>query len=150
MSLVLITAIFSDTVDTIEMESGERLEGAVFSFKSLVNKFGVAGFNLIIMAIVNAFGYENLQLLATKKEELAAVGQTLQRSEVLQYEPALNAIFFMLTVMGAIGLVLQAIPMFFYKFNEKENEEKIAKFREEKEARLQAELDAAMAAQSQK
>lgn len=150
MSLVLITAIFSDTVDTIEMESGERLEGAVFSFKSLVNKFGVAGFNLIIMAIVNAFGYENLQLLATKKEELAAVGQTLQRSEVLQYEPALNAIFFMLTVMGAIGLVLQAIPMFFYKFNEKENEEKINKFRAEKEARLQAELDAAMAEQSAK
>ena len=102
------------------------------------------------MAIVNAFGYENLQLLANKKEELAQVGQTLQRSEVLQYEPALNAIFFMLTVLGAIGLVLQAIPMFFYKFNEKENEEKIAKFREEKEARLQAELDAAMAAQSQK
>lgn len=141
MSVVLITAIFSDTVDTIEMESGERLEGAVFSFKSLVNKFGIAGFNLIIMAIVNAFGYSKLVDLA----DLEKAGQVITRADVLQYTPALNAIFFMLTVMGAIGLVLQAIPMFFYKFDEKENEEKIAEFRKHKEEMIQAELDAALA-----
>lgn len=143
MSVVLITAIFSDTVDTIEMESGERLEGAVFSFKSLVNKFGIAGFNLIIMAIVNAFGYSKLVDLA----DLEKAGQVITRADVLQYTPALNAIFFMLTVMGAIGLVLQAIPMFFYKFDEKENEEKIAEFRKHKEEMIQAELDAALAAE---
>lgn len=143
MSTVLITAIFSDTVDTIEMESGERLEGAVFSFKSLVNKFGIAGFNLIIMAIVNAFGYSKLVGLA----DLEKAGEVITRAQVLEYTPALNAIFFMLTVMGAIGLVLQAIPMFFYKFDEKENEEKIAEFRKHKEEMIQAELDAALAAE---
>lgn len=145
MSVVLITAIFSDTVDTIEMETGERLEGAVFSFKSLVNKFGIAGFNLIIMAIVNAFGYSKLVGLA----DLEKAGQVITRADVLQYTPALNAIFFMLTVMGAIGLVLQAIPMFFYKFDEKENEEKIAEFRKHKEEMIQAELDAALAEEKQ-
>lgn len=138
MSFVLITAIFADTVDTIEMESGERLEGAVFSFKSLVNKFGIAGFNLIIMAIVNAFGYSKLV-------DLGQTAETVTRAQVLEYTPALNAIFFMLTVMGAIGLVLQAIPMFFYKFNEKENEAQIAEFRKKKEEMIQAELDEALA-----
>ncbi len=143
MSVVLLTAIFADTTDIIEMESGERLEGAIFSFKSLVNKFGIAGFNLVMMAVVNAFGYEKLQSLAVKKAELEAAGQTLARSEVLAHTPTLNAIFFMLTVLGAIGLVLQAIPMFFYKFDENKEEAKLKKFREEKEAALQAELDAA-------
>ncbi len=32
MSLVLLIAMFSDTVDDIEMRSKERLEGTVFSF----------------------------------------------------------------------------------------------------------------------
>lgn len=35
------------------------------------------------------------------------------------YETVLTAIFFMLTGLGAIGLILQALPMFFYKFDEK-------------------------------
>ena len=140
MSLVLLTAMFSDTVDTIEMNSGERLEGATFSFKGLINKFGVAGFNLLMMMAVNAFGYEKLQALAQR--DLA--GEVIQRSEVLANKSTLTALFFMLTVLGAIGLVLQAAPMFFYKFNEKENEEQIKAFREKRNAELEEELQTAM------
>ena len=44
MSLVLLIAMFSDTVDDIEMKTGERLEGTVFSFRSLVNKISIAVF----------------------------------------------------------------------------------------------------------
>ena len=137
MSLVLLTAIFSDTVDVIEMESGERLEGAVFSFRSLVNKIGIALFNFIVMAIVNAFGY------ATMTGELNAIKDAgeLTREMLLQnHMPVLNAIFFMLTVLGSIGLILQAIPMFKYKFNEAEYEDKIKAFREKKDAEMEAEL----------
>lgn len=139
MSLVLLTAMFSDTVDTIEMESSERLEGATFSFKGLINKFGVAGFNLIMMMVVNVFGYEKLQALA--RRDLA--GEVITRSDVLAHSTTLNALFFMLTGLGAIGLILQAIPMFFYKFNEKENEAQIQSFRDQRDAELEAELEAA-------
>jgi len=139
MSLVLLQAMFSDTVDTIEMDSGERLEGATFSFKGLIDKFGVAGFNLVMMVVVNAFGYEKLQELAQRN----LAGELILRSEVLTNGPALNAIFFMLTVLGAIGLVLQAAPMFFYKFNEKENEAQIKAFREKRDTEMEAELEAA-------
>lgn len=51
----------------------------------------------------------------------------------------------MLTGLGAIGLILQALPMFFYKFDEKKFEKEIASFREEKEKKLQAEIEAAEA-----
>ena len=47
----------------------------------------------------------------------------------------------MLTGLGAIGLIGQAIPMFFYKFDERGQEAKLKKFREEKEKALQAELE---------
>lgn len=142
MSLVLLTAIFSDTVDVIEMESGERLEGAVFSFRSLVNKVGIALFNFVVMAIVNAFGY------ATMTGELNALkdaGQLTREMLLQNHLPVLNAIFFMLTVLGSIGLILQAIPMFKYKFNEAEYEDKIKAFREKKDAEMEAELLAAEA-----
>lgn len=137
MSLVLLTAIFSDTIDMIEMNAGERLEGAVFSFRSLVNKIGIALFNLVIMAVVNAFGYSVMSEEFTKLKAENA----LTRDMILtQHSSVLNAIFFMLTILGSIGLVLQALPMFKYKFNEKENEAKINAFREEKERLLEEEL----------
>lgn len=140
MSVVLLTAIFSDTVDVIEMESGERLEGAVFSFRSLVNKFGIALFNLIVMAIVNAFGYS---AMTGQLNELKNAGELTRDMLLADHLPVLNAIFFMLTVLGSIGLVLQALPMFKYKFNEAEYEDKIRAFRAEKEAKFEAEIQAA-------
>lgn len=142
MSLVLITAIFSDAVDVIEMNTGERLEGAVFSFKSLLNKFGIALFNLIVMSVVNAFGYSTMSTELTAMKDAG----TLTRDVLLeQHLPVLNAIFFMLTVFGSIGLVLQALPMYKYKFNEAEQEEAINAFRAKKDAEFEAQLEAAAA-----
>ena len=140
MSIVLLQAIFSDAVDVIEMETGERLEGAVFSFKSLINKIGIALFNLIVMAVVNAFGYSTM---STELTALKDAGQLTRGAMLANHTPVLNAIFFMLTVLGSIGLVLQIFPMLKYKFNEAEYEDKIKKFREEKEAALEAKLEAA-------
>lgn len=147
MSLVLLTAIFSDTVDVIEMESGERLEGAVFSFRSLVNKMGIALFNLIVMAVVNAFGYASMSKTLTP---LRDAGTLTREMMISGHKPTLDAIFFMLTVLGSVGLILQAIPMFAYKFNESEYEDKINAFREQKEAEFNAELQAAAANEAAK
>lgn len=140
MSVVLLQAIFSDAVDVIEMETGERLEGAVFSFKSLLNKFGIAIFNLIVMAIVNAFGYSTM---STELTTLKEAGQLTRDVMLANHLPVLNAIFFMLTILGSIGLILQIFPMLAYKFNEAENEEKIKEFRAKKEAELEAQIQAA-------
>lgn len=140
MGLVLLQAIFSDAVDVIEMETGERLEGAVFSFKSLVNKIGIALFNLVVMAIVNAFGYSSM---STELTELKEAGQLTREVMLANHMPVLNAIFFMLTILGSIGLILQIFPMLRYKFNEAEYEDKIKEFRAKKEAELEAKIQAA-------
>ncbi|MGN1203123.1 MAG: hypothetical protein ACI4RF_07485, partial [Eubacterium sp.] len=66
----------------------------------------------------------------------------------VNYTTLLNVIFFMLTALGAIGLLLQAIPMFFYKFDEKAQEGKLKAFREEKERKEIEELNTIAASQS--
>lgn len=140
MSVVLLQAIFSDAVDVIEMETGERLEGAVFSFKSLLNKVGIALFNLVVMAVVNAFGYS---AMSSQLTELKDAGNLTRADMLANHLPVLNAIFFMLTILGSIGLILQIFPMLKYKFNEAEYEDKIKKFRAKKEEELETRLQAA-------
>ena len=65
----------------------------------------------------------------------------------VDYTMLLNVIFFLLTAFGAIGLLLQTIPMFFYKFDEKAQAGKLKAFRAEKE-RLENEELNALAAES--
>lgn len=144
MSLVLLIAMFSDTVDDIEMKTGERLEGTVFSFRSLVNKISIAVFNVVMLNIVGAVGYDAVKMGEITENYVKPLIVSTTQSSVIagtDYTVVLNVIFFMLTGLGAIGLIGQAIPMFFYKFDERGQEAKLKKFREEKEKALQAELE---------
>ncbi|MDD6728831.1 MAG: MFS transporter, partial [Eubacteriales bacterium] len=141
---VLLVAMFSDVVDDIEMRTGKRLEGTVFSFRSLVNKIAVAVFNVLMLNIVDAYGY-NAEVMTKITNNLAKplIESTTQATIVggVNYTTLLNVIFFMLTAFGAIGLILQIIPMFFYKFDEKAQEQKLKAFREEKQRKEIEELN---------
>ena len=149
---VLLAAMFSDVVDDIEMRTGKRLEGTVFSFRSLVNKIAIAIFNVLMLNIVDAYGY-NADVMTKITDNLARplIESTTQATIVdgVNYTTLLNVIFFMLTAFAAVGLLLQAIPMFFYKFDEKAQEGKLKAFREEKERRQIEELNTLAAAQKE-
>ena len=148
MSLVLLIAMFSDVIDDLEMKHGERLEGTVFSFRSLVNKIAIAVFNVLMLNVVGYFGYDIDKMnKITNFASKPLIQSTTQAMTIggTNYTTLLNVIFFMLTGLGALGLICQAIPMFFYDFDEKAQEEKLKKFRAEKEAAVQAQLDAAVA-----
>ena len=142
---VLTTAMFSDVVEDLEMRTGKRLEGTVFSFQSLISQISVAIFNALLLNIVDAFGYN-----ADKMSDLTNnLTQPLIQSPTqpfisggVDYTMLLNVIFFLLTAFGAIGLLLQTIPMFFYKFDEKAQAGKLKAFRKEKERREKEELNA--------
>lgn len=141
---VLLVAMFSDVVDDIEMRTGKRLEGTVFSFRSLVNKIAVAVFNVLMLNIVDAFGY-NAETMTKITNNLTRplIESTTQAAIIggVNYTTLLNVIFFMLTAFGAIGLLLQIIPMIFYQFDEKSQAEKLRVFREERERKMTEELN---------
>ncbi|MGN1420125.1 MAG: MFS transporter, partial [Eubacterium sp.] len=148
---VLLIAMFSDVVDDLEMKTGKRLEGTVFSFRSLVTKISLAIFNVIMLNVVDKFGY-NSDVMTKLTNNLAKplIESTTKATIVgdVNYTTLLNVIFFMLTALGAVGLLLQAIPMFFYKFDEKAQESKLKAFREERERKQNEELNAIAAEQS--
>ncbi|MGN0526146.1 MAG: MFS transporter, partial [Acutalibacteraceae bacterium] len=145
---VLLVAMFSDVVDDLEMRTGKRLEGTVFSFRSLVGKISCAIFNVLMLNTVDKFGY-NAEVMTKLTDNLSKplIESTTAATVIngVDYTMLLNVIFFMLTALGAVGLLLQAIPMFFYKFDEKAQEDKLKKFREEKEEREKAMLNEAAA-----
>lgn len=142
---VLFAAMFSDVIDDIEMRTGKRLEGTVFSFRSLLNKIAIAVGNVLMLAVVDNFGYD-ADVMSEITNNLAEplIESTTQATVVggVNYTTLLNVIFFMLTAFGAIGLILQAVPMFLYKFDEKAQEGKLKVFRAEKEKRMIEELNA--------
>ena len=141
---VLLIAMFSDVVDDLEMRTGKRLEGTVFSFRSLVGKISYALFNVIVLAVVNSFGYNPGKMAEITNNLTSPLIESTTQAAVydgVNYTTLLNVIFFMLTALGAVGLLLQAIPMFFYKFDEKSQESKLKAFREEKERQEIEELN---------
>ena len=143
MSTVLLVSIIADVTDSIEMETGERLEATVYSFKGLLYKFSAALFNVVVLQIIDLLGY-NAEKLETLTENVTKplITSTLTANIIdgVNYTTLLNGIFFMLTAMGAIGLILQAVPMFFFKFDENKMEEKLIEYRKQKEAEAEKEL----------
>jgi GPH family glycoside/pentoside/hexuronide:cation symporter len=143
MSTVLIAAIIADVTDSIEMETGDRIEATVYSFKGLLFKMSAAIFNVVVLNVIDKLGYN-----AEKMEELTngaripLISSTVEASIIdgVNYTSLLNGIFFMLTAVGAIALIAQAIPMLFFKFDENAIEDQLAEYRKQKEAALESEL----------
>lgn len=138
---MLIVSIIADVTDSVEMEKGERLEATVYSFKGLLYKVAVAIFNVVVLQIVDILGYnaEKMEIL-TENATKPLITSAIQPSIIdgVNYTSLLNGIFFMLTAMSAIGLILQAIPMMFFDFDENEMDKKLQQYRKEKELKMEA------------
>ena len=144
---VLTVAMFSDVVEDIEMRTGKRLEGTVFSFQSLVSQISVALLNGLMLQIVNAFGYDVKRMTALTDNLTRPLIESTTQSVIhggVDYTLLLNVIFFLLTAFGAIGLLLQSVTMLFYKFDEKAQAGKLKAFRAEKARRETEELNRLM------
>ncbi len=141
MSTVLLVSIIADVTDSVEMEKGDRIEATVYSFKGLLYKMSAAIFNVVVLQIINHLGYNSEKMeIITESVTKPLITSTTQASIIdgVNYTTLLNGIFFMLTVAGAVGLILQAIPMIFFKFDEDEMDEKLQQYRKEKELQLEA------------
>ena len=101
-----------------------------------------------MLNIVGAVGYEATKMATITENYVKPLISSPTVANVIDgtnYTTVLNTIFFMLTALGAIGLIGQAIPMFFYKFDEKAQEGKLKEFRAKKEEEFKAEIAAAEA-----
>lgn len=140
MSTVLIVSIIADVTDSVEMEKGDRVEATVYSFKGLLFKLSAAVFNVVILQVIDFLGYNAEKMEAiTENVTKPLIVSTTEASIIagVNYTTLLNGIFFMLTAAGAVGLILQAIPMLFFNFDENEMDAKLQQYRKEKESQLE-------------
>ena len=146
---VLFIAMFSDVTDDLELKHNKRLEGTVFSFRALVGKMSGAILNAVMLLVIAAYGYNVDNMTSVAGDSSGNLVNRLVHSTTephivdgTDYAALMNMIFFMLTAASAIGLVLQAIPLFYYDFDEDAQEEKLRVYREEKERLLNEEIEA--------
>ena len=113
-------AMIGDTVEYLELKTGERAEGICFAMQTFINKIGMA-----IGAFIGVMGYYLAGVTANNPGALDASGK--------------DVMWIMLMLVAALSFILSAVPIFFYKFNEKEQQEAVAEIKRRNEAKLVAE-----------
>lgn len=116
-------AMIGDTIEYLEHKTGERAEGICFAMQTFINKIGMA-----VGAFIGVMGYYLAGVTANNPGALDASGK--------------DVMWIMLMLVAALSFILSAIPIFFYKFNEKEQQKAVAEIKRRKEAQ-KAELAAA-------
>ena len=112
---IVTYAMIGDTVEYLELKTGERAEGICFAMQTLINKIGMA-----VGAFVGVLAYYMADVAANDASSVTPEGK--------------DTMWFMLVGIAAISFFLTVIPLFFYKFNEKQQQEAKAEIEARKRA----------------
>lgn len=110
---ILTYAMIGDTVEYLELKTGERAEGICFAMQTLINKIGMA-----VGAFVGVLAYYMAGVEANDASSVTPAGK--------------DTMWFMLVGIAALSFFLTVIPLFFYKFNEKQQQEAVAEIKKRK------------------
>ena len=119
---IITYAMIGDTVEYLELKTGERAEGICFAMQTLINKIGMA-----VGAFVGVLAYDMAGVEANNVNSVSAEGKDIM--------------WFMLVGIAAISFFLTVIPLFFYKFNEKQQQEAKAEIEARKHANAELTAD---------
>ncbi|MDE7372724.1 MAG: MFS transporter, partial [Clostridia bacterium] len=114
---ILTYAMIGDTVEYLELKTGERAEGICFAMQTLINKIGMA-----VGAFVGVLAYYMAGVEAGNASAVTPAGK--------------DTMWVMLVLIAAISFFLTVIPLFFYKFNEKQQQEAVEEIKKRKAASL--------------
>lgn len=112
---IVTYAMIGDTVEYLELKTGERAEGICFAMQTLINKIGMA-----VGAFVGVLAYYMAGVAANDASSVTPEGK--------------DTMWFMLVGIAAISFFLTVIPLFLYKFNEKQQQEAKAEIEARKRA----------------
>lgn len=114
--MVCQSMMISDCIDYEEYHNGHRPDGVFFSGQSFITKLS-AGIASIISAYVFAFvGYTDVNI--DNMNKALAAGASFARD----YESYSAAMWFLLTVPPAIGMIIAVIPTIKYEITKKEHD----------------------------
>ena len=107
----LTTLFISDCIEYAEWQSGERTEGITFSITKLISKTSAAVMSSLTMFMLEFVKY-NPTAMQTTLDNGGSVVQT--------YPDVLDMIYLLMTLTSAVAFIIQMLPMFFYKFEGKQ------------------------------
>ena len=106
-------AMIGDTVEYLELKTGERAEGICFAMQTFISKIGMA-----VGAFIGVLAY---YMAGVEANNVASVTASSK-----------DTMWIMLVLVAAISFFLTAVPLFFYKFNEKEQQAAVAEIKRRK------------------
>ncbi|MDR0884584.1 MAG: MFS transporter [Oscillospiraceae bacterium] len=118
---VLLTSFTTENIEFTQWKTGKRTEGATFAAKNMICSIFSAGTMVLPLMILGAMHYNPDAMQAVVDS-----GAPLLSSE---FGGIVKGIFFAMTVLSAVGYLLQLLPMLFYKFNDKEYAEAMEEIR---------------------
>lgn len=110
---IVTYAMIGDTVEYLELKTGERAEGICFAMQTFINKIGMA-----VGAFIGVLAYYIAGVEANNPSALTPEGK--------------DTLWLMLMLFAGLSMVASAIPLFFYKFNEKQQLEAAAQIKKRK------------------
>jgi len=117
LSIVLITMMIPDTMDLEEHQTGHRPDGAFMSGLTFFGKLQ-GGIAAIISGIAYTIVGFSDQRVAEVNDFITAGG--IPRLES-QYQPFMTVLFFLMTIVPAIGSILAVIPTWRYALDDKDH-----------------------------
>ncbi|MBO4381118.1 MAG: MFS transporter [Clostridia bacterium] len=106
-------AMIGDTVEYLELKTGERAEGICFAMQTFISKIGMA-----VGAFIGVLAYYMAGVEANNVASVTAASK--------------DTMWIMLVLVAAISFFLTAVPLFFYKFNEKEQQAAVEEIKRRK------------------
>lgn len=118
--MVCQSVMITDCIDYEEYHNGYRPDGVFFSGQSFITKFS-GGISSVISAVVFAIvGYSDIHI--DEMNKAIAAGASFARD----YSTYSNAMWFLITIPPAIGMILAVIPTIKYEIDRKSHEKMLS------------------------
>lgn len=114
--MVCQSMMISDCIDYEEYHNGFRPDGVFFSGQSFITKLSAGIASIISAYVYNAVGYTDVNI--DEMNKAVANGASFARD----FEQYSSAMWFLLTVPPAIGMIIAVIPTIKYEITKKEHE----------------------------
>ncbi len=118
-SNILTYSMIADSIDYLEDKTGERAEAFCFSLQTFISKIGMAMTAFVTLVVLGEYGYD-----ASFAQEGGIDDQLWQSVE---FQHVLEGNWMATTLLCGLSMFACAIPLLFYTFNEKKQNEAVAR-----------------------
>ena len=112
-------SMIADSIDYLEDKTGERAEAFCFSLQTFISKIGMAMTAFVTLMVLGEYGYDS------SLAEKGAISDEVWNSADFQH--VLEGNWMATTLLCGLSMFACAIPLLFYTFNEKKQNEAVAR-----------------------